>query len=117
LGDLLPAVNKKLRDSLKVDVLSGSGAGGVPVYNTISLTPILEELTRIAQARNVFGAHFNTLSFDLLEGDAIGFGQQVLLLMDALTDPEAGWPRSSKSGSYWATAGESRRLHPLQQPA
>lgn len=117
LGDLLPSLNKKLRDSLKVEVLCGSDDGGVPLYNTISLTPILEELSRIAQARNVFGAHFNSLSFDLLEADAIGFGQQVLLLMDALTDPDAGWPRNAKSGSYWANAGESRRLHPLQQPA
>lgn len=116
LGDLLPALNKKLRVSLKVEVLSGTDPGGVPLYKTISLAPILEELTRIAQARNVFGAHFNTLSFDMLEGDANGFGQQVLLLMDALTDPDTGWPRNSKSGSYWATAGESRRLHPLRQP-
>jgi hypothetical protein len=110
-------LNKKLRDSLKVEVLSGTDASGVPLYKTINLAPILEELTRIAQARNVFGAHFNALSFELLEGDAIGFAQQVLLLMDALTDPDAGWPKNSKSGSYWATAGETRRLHPLQQPA
>ena len=117
LGDLLPALNDNLRKSLKVEVLTGSGTGGAPVYNTINLAPILQELTRIAQVRNVFGAHFNTLSFALLDADAIGFGQQVLRLMDALTCPEAGWPRNSKSGSYWATAGESRRLHPLKQPA
>lgn len=117
LGDLLPALNKKLKDSLKVEVLIGSAPDGAPAYKTVSLAPILDELTRIAQARNVFGAHFNSLSFDMLEGDAIGFGQHVLLLMDTLTDLETGWPRSSKSGSYWATAGESRRLHPLQQPA
>lgn len=116
LGDLLPAVNKKLRDSLAVEVLVGTGVEGAPLYDTVSLAPILEELTRIAQARNVFGAHFNTLSFALLDADAIGFGQQVLVLMDAMTDPDAGWPKNSKSGSYWATAGESRRLHPLQQP-
>lgn len=117
LGDLLPALNKKLRDSLKVEVLSGSDKGGAPLYKTIGLAPILEELTRIAQVRNVFGAHFNTLSFKMLEGDAIGFGQQVVNLMDTLTCPDTGWPRNSKSGSYWATAGETRRLHPLKQPA
>ncbi len=117
LGDLLPALNKKLRDSLKVEVFNGNDKGGAPLYKTISLAPILGELTRIAQARNVFGAHFNTLSFKLLEGDAIGFGQQVVYLMDALTCPDTGWPRNSKSGSYWATADESRRLHPLKQPA
>jgi hypothetical protein len=116
LGDLLPAVNKKLRQALRADVQTGVGAGGAAVYTTIALAPILDELIRIAQVRNVFGAHFNTLSFQLLDADAIGFGKQVLLLMDAITDPEAGWPMSAKSGSYWATAGETRRLHPLQQP-
>lgn len=117
LGDLLPSLNKKLMESLRVEVISGRDAAGAPVYKNVDLAPILKELTRIAQARNVFGAHFRSLSFELLEEDAIGFGQQVLLLMDALTDSVAGWPRNSKSGSYWATADESRRLHPLRQPA
>ena len=112
----MPALNKKLRDSLKVDVKTGSASDGAPLYKTIGLAPTLDELTRIAQARNVFGAHFNALSFQLLDADALGFGQQVLNLMDTLTDADTGWPRNSKSGSYWATAGESRRLHPLLQP-
>jgi len=56
------------------------------------------------------------LSFEFLDSDAVAFGQQVLLLMDTLTDADAGWPRNAKSGSYWATAGETRRLHPLKQP-
>lgn len=116
LGDLLPAINKKLRDSLKVDVRSARDSQGAPSYETTNLGPILDELTRIAQARNVFGAHFNMLSFELLEDDAIGFGQQVLALMDALTCSQTGWPKNDNSGSYWATAGETRRLHPLQQP-
>lgn len=116
LGDLLPALDKKLRQSLRVEVLSGRDESGAPKYQTVSLTPILDELTRIAQARNVFGAHFSTLSFEMLESDAIGFGQQVLLLIETLTDPAAGWPKNAKSGSYWATAGETRRLHPLQKP-
>ena len=52
----------------------------------------------------------------LLDTDALGFAQQVLALVDALIDPNAGWPKSAKSGSYWATAGETRRLHPLREP-
>lgn len=117
LGDLLPSVNKKLRAALKVEVLTGTGTGGAgATYKSVALAPMLDELTRIAQVRNVMGAHFNALSFALLDSDAVGFGQQVLLLMDALTCPTEGWPKSSKSGSYWATAGETRRLHPLQQP-
>jgi len=116
LGDLLPSINKKLRESLRVEVKTGTDAKGTGIYETKSLTPILDELTRIAQARNIFGCHFNMLSFEFLDSDAVAFGQQVLLLMDTLTDADAGWPRNAKSGSYWATAGETRRLHPLKQP-
>mgnify|MGYP001171437833 CR=1 FL=1 len=117
LGDLLPAIDKKLRKALRVEVLTGTDNDDKPVYETFNLTPILDELTRIAQARNIFGAHFNAISFEMLESDGIDFGQQVFRLVQLLTDAEAGWPRNKKSGSYWATAGETRRLHPLQKPA
>lgn len=115
LGDLLPSINKKLRTALLVEVQVKDSAGAIS-YQSKSLTPALNELTRIAQARNVFGCHFNALSFELLESDGVGFGQQVLELMETLADPEAGWPKNSKSGKYFANAGETRRLHPLQQP-
>jgi hypothetical protein len=115
LGDLLPCINKKLRQSLQVEVMSKDAAGAV-TYTAVSLTPIIEELHRIAQVRNVFGCHFNELSFELLDSDAIGFGQNVLALIQTLADPEAGWPRSDKTGKYWSNSGETRRLYPLQQP-
>ena len=115
LGDLLPSIAKKLRNVLQVEVLVRDASGALS-YQTKSLTPILDELIRIAQARNVFGCHFNALSFELLDSDAIGFGQTVLELIETLADPDAGWPRNSKSGKYWANSGETRRLHPLQQP-
>jgi len=116
LGDLLPCINKKLRQALEVELLTGKDGEGKPTYQKKSLTPILEELTRIAQARNVFGCHFNELSFELLDADAIGFGNNVLDLIETLADPDAGWPRSDKSGKYWSNSGETRRLYPLQQP-
>ena len=116
LGDLLPSIAKKLRNALQVEVLARDAAGALS-YQTKSLTPILDELIRIAQARNVFGCHFNALSFELLDSDAIGFGQKVLELIETLADPDAGWPRNSKSGKYWANSGETRRLHPLKQSA
>lgn len=116
IGDLLPAVGKKLRQALRIEVLQGFDEKGTPIYTAVELAPILDELTRIAQARNVFGCHFNVLSFEMLEGDALGFGQTVLQLMDVLTDGNAGWPRNGKSGSYWATTGETRRLHPYKRP-
>ena len=115
LGDLLPSVDKKLRNALQVEVLL-IDAPGASSYQTKSLTAILDELIRIAQARNVFGCHFNALSFELLDSDALGFGLKVLELIETLADPDAGWPRNSKSGKYWANSGETRRLHPLKQP-
>jgi energy-coupling factor transporter ATP-binding protein EcfA2 len=116
LGDLLPAVDKKLRQALRIEALTSKDSTGTPIYKTVSLTPLLEELARIAQVRNVFGCHFNELSFDLLESDALSFGRHVLDLMDVLTDGVAGWPRNGKSGEYWATAGETRKLYPFKRP-
>jgi hypothetical protein len=115
LGELLPSINKKLRSALTAEVQVTDESGNT-AHQSMAIGPILDELQRIAQARNIFGCHFNALSFDMLDADAIGFGQQVLLLIDALADPSAGWPRNKKSGKYWATAGETRRLHPLVQP-
>ena len=68
------------------------------------------------QARNVFGCHFNELAQYLPPQDGIRFAQRVLDLADLLIDVNSGWPRSDKSGSYWANSGQTRRLHPLKQP-
>lgn len=117
LGELLPAINKKLRSVLRVEVLSITDATGTRSYESIQLGPILDDLMRIAQTRNVVGCHFNRIAFDLLDTDAFVFGQKVLELIEALADVDAGWPRNDKSGMYWANRGETRRLHPLKQPS
>ena len=116
LGDLLPAIDSKLRKALRVEHRHEDAVGTV-TYQSRILEPHLAELIRIAQIRNVMGCHFNALSFDLLDSDAIAFGSEVLALTDALIDHDAGWPKNGKSGSYWATAGETRRLHPLKKPS
>lgn len=116
LGELLPAIDKKLKKALRVEAAVVSPDGDITGYNSTDLAPYFDELSRIMQARNIFGCHFNALSFELLEDDAIAFGQQVYDLAEALIDREAGWPRNSKSGSYWASSGETRRLHPLTKP-
>jgi energy-coupling factor transporter ATP-binding protein EcfA2 len=117
IGDLLPGIPKKLRQVLRVEVLADHGEEGAPIYQTVSLGPILDELTRIAEARNVFGCHFKAISFELLNSDALIFGEQVLALMESLTDKDAGWPKNDKSGEYWASSGETRRLYPLRRPS
>jgi cell division septum initiation protein DivIVA len=117
IGDLLPAISKKLREALRVDVLKGNNEKGEPMYETISLAPIVDELTRIAEARNAYGAHFKELSFELLDSDGLAFAKQVVMLMEVLTDEDGCWPRNADSGEYWATSGGTRRLHPLKRPS
>ncbi len=116
IGDLLPSIKGKLRENMRVDILQVEN-DGTKTYRNESLTPVLNELTRIAEARNVFGCHFKAISFELLEADALPFGQQVFNLMQILVDPEEGWPKNSKSGEYWATSNETRRLYPLRKPS
>jgi energy-coupling factor transporter ATP-binding protein EcfA2 len=117
LGDLLPAIESKLREALKVELRDGIADPAAASTTTVELKPIFDELTRIAQARNAFGAHFKAISFELLDADAVGFAKHVLLLVDALTHPEDGWPSNDKSGSYWRNSADSRRLHPLKKPS
>ncbi len=117
LGDLLPAVSGKLRDALRVEIRDGITDPAAAATNTVALKPILDELQRIAQARNAFGAHFKAISFEMLDADAVGFAKQVEQLVDALTHPTDGWPSNDKSGSYWRNSADSRRLHPLKKPS
>jgi len=115
IGDLLPTIKGKLREKIRVDVLQ-IGSDGTKYYQTEHLSPILDELTKIAEARNVFGCHFKEIFFELLEEDALRFGREVFKLMQALVDTAEGWPKNSKSGEYWATSNETRRLYPLRKP-
>lgn len=116
LGDMLPAIRGALLTNLKVELLDHS-AGNPPSVTAIELKPILDQVTAIAQARNVMGAHFNTLSFDLYPADGISFAKLVEELCDALVCSDHGWPNRNKSGSYWNNGGDTRRLHPLIKPA
>jgi energy-coupling factor transporter ATP-binding protein EcfA2 len=116
LGDLLPAISGKLRGALRVELRDGLTDATAPSNSTVELKPIFDELTRIAQARNAFGAHFKAISFELLDADAVGFAKHVVQLVDLLTHSEHGWPSNDKSGSYWRNNADSRRLHPLKKP-
>jgi energy-coupling factor transporter ATP-binding protein EcfA2 len=117
LGDLLPAIDKKLRAALKVEIRDRLTDPDAAPTKIVQLGPILDELSRIAQVRNVIGAHFKSISFELLEQDAIGFASHVVQLVDALSHTDHGWPTNDKSGSYWRNNGDSRRLHPLKKPS
>ncbi len=115
IGDLLNGIDGRISGLLRIEVVAG---GSPEVEREIELGPVIANLRQIAQMRNVFGAHFNELSFQLLDSDALSFGQKVLELAEAIVDPEFGWPKKDRSGSYWETVGGGRRrLHPLRRPA
>lgn len=116
LGDLLPAVNGKLLAALKAESLEQQD-GSKTVISSSELKPVLDAISQIASARNVMGAHFNTLSFESLDADAIAFAKHVEQLADMLICPDYGWPNKDKTGSYWNNGGDTRRLHPLKKPS
>ncbi len=116
LGELLNAMDGKLLKVLRAEIAESVADGDGVTYRSVPLEPLLDELKRIAQLRNAIGAHFNELSFDLLDSDALNFGRCVHELAETLTDNESGWPQSRASGSYLATNNDSRRLHPLTRP-
>jgi energy-coupling factor transporter ATP-binding protein EcfA2 len=113
LGDLLPPIKPKLRKALRVEVYDQPDL----LTQEIELGPILDKLEKLVQVRNVVGAHYNQLAFELPDKDGLDFAQFVLELADAIVDAEHGWPASEKSGSYWTNSGRSRRLYPLKSPA
>jgi hypothetical protein len=116
LSDLLGAVNGKLLAALKSETLDHS-VSGAPVVTVTELKPILDEIAKLAQARNVMGAHFNAVAFDLYPIDGLKFAKLVEQLSSTLICPDFGWPNKDKSGSYWNNGGDTRRLHPLKKPA
>ena len=113
LGDLLPKVcEKKLLAALRVEV---KGADGT--YVEVKIGEKLKALNEMAQLRNIFGCHYADLAHHLPQKDALEFATLAHEVGAALICEDEGWPGSDKSGSYWATRKETRRLHPLKKPS
>ncbi len=113
LGDMLPRIcDKKLTAALRTEVKQVDGS-----YINKTIGDKLIELRDMAQLRNIFGCHYNDLAHMLPQKDALVFATLVQEVGDALICDQEGWPGSDKSGSYWATRHETRRLHPLKKPA
>ena len=73
---------------------------------TVELKPILDELSRIAQARNAMGAHFKTISLEMLDADR-GRDSQVTkssLSSTLLYIPNTGGRRTTSRVATGATA-------------
>ncbi|MBF0435154.1 MAG: hypothetical protein HQL77_07260 [Magnetococcales bacterium] len=116
IGEYILAIDRKLRKALVAEIRETIRGDDHPKVTTVHLGEILDRISSIFQVRNAIGAHFKEVRFWLTDQSAIQFAQEVVSLMEALTHPEDGWPNSDKSGSYWATCNDSRRLHPLKQP-
>lgn len=112
LGDMLPKIPRKLRDALRVEVLQVDTS-----YVVVPLSAMISELQDMVQVRNIIGAHYNDLAQQMPAADAKRFATLVHELGAALICSEEGWPASEKSGSYWSTKSETRRMHPLKKPA
>ena len=113
LGDLLPKVcEKKLIAALRVEVKGADGS-----YTEVKIGEKLKALNEMAQLRNIFGCHYADLAHHLPQKDALDFATLVHEVGAALICDDEGWPGSDKSGSYWATRQETRRLHPLKKPS
>lgn len=116
LGDLLPAINKKLLATLSVEVPVRNENGEIEWVGT-SLSPLFKKIGDLSGVRNLAGCHFNEIAASLDPGDTISFGTAVLQLADQLICPKSGWPSRDDSGTHWATPGDTRRLHPLKKPS
>ncbi len=112
LGDMLPKVcDKRLAAALRVEVKQADGS-----FSQMTLGDKLIQLREMAQLRNIFGCHYNELARILPQKDALAFAALVLEVGGALICEDEGWPGSDKSGAYWATRNETRRLFPLKKP-
>ncbi len=109
---MLPKVcEKKLASSLRVEIKQSDGS-----YVMTTIGDKLVQLREMAQLRNIFGCHYNDLANLLPQKDALEFATLVHDVGAALICDSEGWPGSDKSGEYWATKGETRRLYPLKKP-
>ena len=115
LNDLLSSVNGALLTALKAEQFEFDSAGATTV-TAVPIKQILDDIKVLAQARNVMGAHFNTLAFELYPDEGIRFARLVEQLSDALICPVYGWP-TKDTGSYWKNGGSTRHLHPLKKPS
>jgi hypothetical protein len=114
LNDFLSAVHGPLLTAMRAELVDVNSIG-VETITSVFFKKILDDIKAIAQARNVLGAHFNALAFDLYPDDGIRFSRLVEQLADALICPDHGWP-TKDTGSHWKNGGNTRRLHPLKKP-
>lgn len=116
LNDYLDALKPKFIQHLKAYIRQEGATPEEVTYIEVQLSPIIEELKDIYQVRNTTGSHYNEMANHMPVADILRFGELVIELCNALICPDNGFPNKQKQGTYWATTGETRQLHPLVKP-
>ena len=113
LGDLLGAIDSKLKKALKV---SHAGATpGAPAVET-ELKDALDELASTAWIRNEVGCHFN-VDVNVADADVKRFAERAALFADALICNQCGeLPRSDKTGTDRKCRCGQTRMQPVEAP-
>lgn len=119
LGELLDAVLAKLAGSLSVEHYAKDSAGTpARVLGPVSLKPLLLEIKRLSDLRNIVGAHYNPAGAEAGDQEVQHFGEKTLELVSLLCCPQDGsLPNKAESGSYFETRKGTVRLHPLREPS
>jgi len=113
LSQLFDSMNKKLKKTLRTDVLDKNGSVSV----SLEVEALLHQLEAGAFVRNQVGAHYNQTGALLADEEVRVFGEHTLTFADLLICAECGgMPTRDHSGSYWECACTRKRLHPLKEP-
>jgi hypothetical protein len=106
---------RRLLKSMKCDHLGPDGS----IVDTFLLEPLLEDVFKQLELRNMLGAHYKELAgqFDQLQ-EASNLGRATMSIAKALCDDDLQLPEKCRDGVSWTNAGTnvSRRLTPHIQP-
>jgi energy-coupling factor transporter ATP-binding protein EcfA2 len=109
---LLPALTVE-----RVTVQKDAAGKEQEVWVKIPLAPLIDEIKKWAEVRNLVGCHFNELGGHCLDKDVEELAKVTLALGDTLVCSDGGdFPSRGDSGSYHETKSRKVRLHPFAEP-
>jgi hypothetical protein len=112
LGALANAIDKKLANVLRAEVLDATG-----VKRSIELKPLLGAATSAQWVRNAVGCHFTSLDSLIPDVEVSQFAAAVLALADSIICQGCmSMPDKNKTGSNWQCRCGSVGLWPLARP-
>ncbi len=112
LGDLVHAINKKLKQLLSIEKDFPDGS-----KQQFPLIGFLDYLAGLTWIRNVVGCHFNPDGMQLPDSYVQELGERTLELASLLICDGCGeFPRRNTSGSYWECKCRRTKMHPLEMP-